>query len=88
MTNIFGDRGSALGITTRYGLDGQGFEPVSARSSLSAPHPSRPALGPATPPLRLRRPECGFDHELSADDTNECSYTFATPLCLLCYVAA
>ena len=37
-------RDSAVGIATRYGLDGPGIE---ARCERDFPHPSRPILGPS-----------------------------------------
>jgi hypothetical protein len=37
------------GIATRYGLDGPG---IISRRELDFPHPSRPALGPAEPPIQ------------------------------------
>ena len=40
---------SAVGIATRYGLDGPGIESQCGRGF---PHPSRPALGPTQPPVR------------------------------------
>ena len=45
------DRGrdSAVGIATRYGLDGPGIESQWGRDF---PHPSRPALGPTQPPVQ------------------------------------
>jgi hypothetical protein len=55
---------SAVGIATRYGLDGQGIE---SRWGSVFPHPSRPAVGP-TQPLgslpRVKRPWRGVDHPL------------------------
>ena len=39
---------SAVGIATRYGLDGPGIESQWGRDF---PHPSRPALGPTQPPV-------------------------------------
>jgi hypothetical protein len=42
-------RDSAVGIATRYGLDGPGIE---SRWGRDFPHPSRPALGPTLPPLQ------------------------------------
>jgi hypothetical protein len=43
------DRDSAVGIATRYGLDGPGIESRWARDF---PQPSRPALGPTQPPVQ------------------------------------
>ena len=40
---------SAVGIATRYGLDGPGIE---SRWGRDFPHPSRPALGPTQPPVQ------------------------------------
>jgi hypothetical protein len=42
-------RDSAVGIATRYGLDGLGIE---IRWRRDFPHPSRPALGPTQPPVQ------------------------------------
>ena len=42
-------RDSAVGIATRYGLDGQGIE---SRWGPDFPHPSRPALGPTQPSVQ------------------------------------
>ena len=42
-------RDSAVGITTRYGLDGPGIE---SRWGRNFPHPSRPALGITQPPIK------------------------------------
>jgi hypothetical protein len=42
-------RYSSVGITIRYGLDGQRIE---SRWGRSFPQPSRPALGPTQPPLQ------------------------------------
>ena len=42
-------RDSLVVITTRYGLDGPGFE---ARWGRDFPHSSRPALGPTQPPIQ------------------------------------
>ena len=41
-------RGGAVGIATRYGLDGPGIESLWGRDF---PHPSRPVLGPTQPPI-------------------------------------
>ena len=43
-------RDSAVGIATRYGLDGPGIESRWRRDFL---HPSRPALGPTQPRVQL-----------------------------------
>jgi hypothetical protein len=43
-------RDSSVGIATRYGLDGPGIESRWGRDFLQ---PSRPALGPTQPPVRL-----------------------------------
>ena len=45
-----GGRLSAVGIATRYGLDGPGIE---SRWGRDIPHPSRPALGPTQPLVQL-----------------------------------
>jgi len=42
-------RDSAVGIATRYGLDGSGFE---SRWGREYPHPSRPALGHTQSPVQ------------------------------------
>ena len=42
-------RGSAVGIATRYGLDGPEIE---SRWVRVFPHPSRPVLGPTQPPIQ------------------------------------
>ena len=42
-------RDSAIGIATRYGLDGPGIE---SRWGRGFPHPSRPPLGPTQPPVQ------------------------------------
>ena len=42
-------RDSAVGIATRYGLDGPGIE---SRWGGDFPHPPRPALGPTQPPVQ------------------------------------
>ena len=42
-------RHSAVGIATRYGLDGPGIE---SRWGRDFPHPSRPALGSTQPPVQ------------------------------------
>jgi hypothetical protein len=59
-------RESAVGIATRYGLDGPGIESPWGRG---LPHPPRPALGPIQPTIqwvsRLSRgklPGRGVDH--------------------------
>jgi len=41
-------RDGAVGIATRYGMDGPGIE---SRCGQDFPHPSRPALGPTQPPI-------------------------------------
>ena len=43
------DRDSAVGIVTRYGLDGPWIE---SRWGRDFPHASRPALGPTQPPVQ------------------------------------
>ena len=40
---------SSVGIATRYGLDSSGIE---FRWGRDFPHPSRPTLGPAQPPVQ------------------------------------
>jgi len=40
---------SAVGIATRYGLEGPGIE---SRCGRNFPHPTRPALGPTQPPIK------------------------------------
>ena len=40
------------GIATRYGLDGQGFEPRCRQEIFSSQYWSRPALGPKPSPLK------------------------------------
>ena len=42
-------RYSSVGIATRYGLDGPGIE---TRWGRDFPHPSKPALWPAQPPIQ------------------------------------
>jgi hypothetical protein len=42
-------RDIAVGITTRYGLDGTGIE---SRRGRDFPHPSRSALGHSQPPIQ------------------------------------
>jgi hypothetical protein len=42
-------RYNAVGIATRYGLDGPGIE---SRRGPDLTHPSRPALGPTQPPIQ------------------------------------
>ena len=44
------DRGSSVGIATRFGLDDPGIETQWGRDF---PHASRPALGPNQPPTQL-----------------------------------
>jgi hypothetical protein len=48
-THTHRDRDSAVGIATRYGLEGLGIESRWGRDFL---HPSRPALGPTQPPIK------------------------------------
>ena len=65
--SVIGNRVNAVGIATRYGLDGPGIE---SRWGRDFPHPSRPALGPTQSPvewvpglsLGVKRPGCGVDH--------------------------
>jgi hypothetical protein len=60
-------RDSSVGIATRYGLDGPGVE---SRWGGDFPHPSRTALEPTQPPVKLvpglsrgvKRPGRGADH--------------------------
>ena len=47
--NDFMGRDSAVGIATRYWLDGPGIE---SRWGRDFPHPSRPDLGPTQPPAQ------------------------------------
>jgi hypothetical protein len=42
-------RNNAVGIATRYGMDGPG---IKSRWGRDFPHPSRPALGPTQPPVQ------------------------------------
>ena len=42
-------RNSVVGIATCFGLEGPGIE---SRWERDFPHPSRPALGPAQPPVQ------------------------------------
>jgi hypothetical protein len=42
-------RDGAVGIATRYGLDGPGIEP---QWGPGFPHLSRPAMGPTQPPIQ------------------------------------
>jgi hypothetical protein len=59
-------RDSAVGMVTRYGLDGPEIKSLWGRDF---PHPSRPALGPTQPPIQLvpglsrgvKRPGRGVD---------------------------
>ena len=71
--STFKGRDSSVGTATRYGLDGPGIESRWRRDS---PHQSRPALGPAQPPVQwvptlspgVKRPARGADHpHLSAE---------------------
>jgi hypothetical protein len=43
------DRGSSVGVATRYGLDGPGIE---SRCSRDFPHSSKLAMGPTQPPIQ------------------------------------
>jgi len=47
---VYVGRDNAVGIATRYMLDGPGIE---LRWVWDFPHPPRPALGPTHPPIRL-----------------------------------
>jgi hypothetical protein len=46
---MFGFFDSAVGVATRYGMDGPGIDSRCGRDFL---HPSRPALGPTQPPIQ------------------------------------
>ena len=43
---------SLVGVTTRFLLDGSGFEPRWRHEIFSSPRPSRRALGPPQPPVQ------------------------------------
>lgn len=47
-----GARTAQSGLRLRYGLDGPDFEPSLEKEGFSSPYLSRPALGPAQPPLQ------------------------------------
>jgi len=74
-------------LATRYGLDGPGIE---SRWGRDFPHPSRPALGPPSPPFNgyrvsfpgVKRPGRDVDHPpyLAPRLKKEQSYTSTSPL--------
>ena len=78
-------RGSSVGITTRYGLEGPG-----TYFRYDFPHLSRPALGPTLPPVQwvlgplpeVKRPGRGADHppRPTPNLKKEYSYTSTPPL--------
>ena len=65
------ERDSSVGVATRYGLDGPGFE---SRRGRDFPHLSIPALGSTQSPVQwipglslgIKRPGRGVDHPLSS----------------------
>ena len=76
------DRDRAVGIVTRYGLEGPRIE---SRWGRDFPHPPRPALGPTQPPVQgvpgVKRPGRGVDQppHLAPRLKKEKSYTSTTP---------
>jgi hypothetical protein len=47
----YGRRDSVVGIATGHGLNVPGFLSRKGKEIFSSPKPSRPALGPAQPPI-------------------------------------
>jgi hypothetical protein len=50
---LFWGRDSVVGIATRYGMDGSGFEPAWEQDILTSPHKPRQPLDPTQPLLGL-----------------------------------